>query len=187
MMHTKHGNSNKTSKRLNTISSSFAKKLAIGNQGKSSKEDKKNSRNRCAKKEKEEKRKRKIEMVTNHFTLAWLQNMMTKTMMTRDSVDRSQNWCQTHLLLEEQQGAVWVRGKRVRRLRLTCVKMTKSLQDCAKFPLEKPHLWVQAQEVDLAQDLAHQAVQARARALPAVLLAIQDALVKSKEKKKRAS
>ena len=90
-MHTKHGSSNKTSKRLNTISLSFAKKLAIGNQEKSSKEDKKNSRNRCAKKEKEEKRKRKKEMLTHHFTLAWLQNMMTKTMMTRDSVDRSQN------------------------------------------------------------------------------------------------
>ena len=91
MMLTKHGSSNKTSKRLNTISSSFAKKLAIGNQEKSSKEDKKNSRNRCAKKEKEEKRKRKKEMLTHHFTQACPQNMTMKTMMMRDSLDPSQN------------------------------------------------------------------------------------------------
>ena len=91
MMLTKHGNSNKTLKKLNTTSSSFAKKLVIENLEKNLKEDKEKSRNKCARKEKEEKRKRKREMLTHHFTLAWPQNMTMKTMMMRDSLDPSQN------------------------------------------------------------------------------------------------
>ena len=193
---TKHGSSNKTSRRLSMIFTNSEKKSAIENLEKNLKEDKEKSRNKCARKEREERRKRKNKMLTHHFTQAWLQNMTTKKTMMKDSLARSQNWCRTHLLLEELQEAVWVRGRRGRRLILTCVKMTKSLQDFVKSPLNPPHLWVQALEVALAQDhvllvtLAHDhallVTQALVQNLSAAPPAIQDVLVKSKNKERRA-
>ena len=91
MMLMKHGSSNKTLKKLNTTYSSFVEKSVIGNPEKNKKEDKEKSRNKYARKEKGEKRKRRREMLTHHFTQAWPQNMTMKTMMMRDSLDRSQN------------------------------------------------------------------------------------------------